>query len=211
MNDNQAGVISMIFKYCDDRNLPILDLKAVIKYIQEEGKEDFQRDYEFMHSTSAGTITRAIIGLEQQNAEDIFGEPSFEIEDLMQHKSSGEGVVNVLRLTDMQTKPVLFITFTLCLLAEIFEKCPNWPALLQLVVKPGIVQLFENSLCPLKIFWVSGIDFMVPVVTQPDGFYLAAEIVAVFLCGNCRVCSGLNGVLFSRKSECVVSHRVEHI
>ena len=128
LNDNQAGVLSMIFKYCDDRNLPILDLKdlkAVIKYIQEEGKEDFQRDYGFMHSTSAGTITRAIIALEQQNAEDIFGEPSFEVEDLMQHKSSGEGVVNVLRLTDMQTKPALFSTFMLCLLAEIFEKMPE--------------------------------------------------------------------------------------
>ena len=128
LNDNQSGVLSMIFKYCDDRKLPLLDLKdlkAVIKYIQEDGKEDFQRDYGFMHSTSAGTITRAIIALEQQNAEDIFGEPSFEIEDLMQHNSKGEGVVNVLRLTDMQTKPALFSTFMLCLLAEIFEKMPE--------------------------------------------------------------------------------------
>lgn len=128
LNENQTGVLSMIFKYCDDRNLPLLDfkdLKSVIKYIQEEGKEDFKKEYGLMQSASAGAIMRSIIALEQQNADDIFGEPSFEVTDLMQKNSSGEGVINILRLTDMQTKPSLFSTFMLCLLAEIFEKLPE--------------------------------------------------------------------------------------
>src|SRR5690606_23744922 len=73
----------------------------------------------------AGAITRSIITLEQQNADEIFGEPSFEVYDLIQKNSEGKGIINVLRLTDMQTKPALFSTFMLCLLAEIFEKLPE--------------------------------------------------------------------------------------
>ena len=125
LNENQSGVLSMIFKYCDDRNLPLLDfkdLKSVIKYVQDEGKEDFKKEYGYIQSSSAGSIMRSIIALEQQNADDIFGEPSFDVFDLMQKTSTGEGVISVLRLTDMQTKPALFSTFMLCLLAEIFEK-----------------------------------------------------------------------------------------
>ncbi len=128
LNENQAGVLSMIFKFCDDRNLPLLDfkdLKSVLKYIQNEGKDDFLKDYGFVHSSSAGAIMRSIVGMEQQNADDIFGEPSFDIIDLTHKTPSGEGVVNVLRLTDMQSKPALFSTFMLCLLSEIFQKMPE--------------------------------------------------------------------------------------
>ena len=144
LNDNQSGVLAMIFKYCDDRNLPLLDfkdLKSVIKYIQDEGKEEFLKDYGYIQSSSAGSIMRSIIALEQQNASDIFGEPSFDIFDLMEHNKSGEGVINVLRLTDMQTKPALFSTFMLCLLAEIFEKMPELgdPA------KPELVMFIDEA------------------------------------------------------------------
>jgi len=128
LNDNQSGVLSMIFKYCDDRNLPLLDfkdLKSVIKYTQDEGKEDFKEEYGYIQSSSAGSIMRSIIALEQQNADDIFGEPSFDIFDLMQKNGKGEGIISVLLLTDMQTKPALFSTFMLCLLAEVFEKMPE--------------------------------------------------------------------------------------
>lgn len=128
LNENQSGVLSMIFKFCDDRSLPLLDfkdLKSVIGYIQNEGKEEFLKEYGFVHSNSAGTIMRSIITLEQQNADNIFGEPSFDIFDLMRKTPSGEGMINVLRLTDMQSKPALFSTFMLCLLAEIFQNMPE--------------------------------------------------------------------------------------
>lgn len=128
LNDNQSGVLSMIFKYCDDRNLPLLDfkdLKSVINHVQNDGKVEFAKDYGRVQSSSAGVIMRSIVELEQQNADDIFGEPSFDISDLMHKTPAGEGVIGILRLTDMQTKPALFSTFMLCLLAEIFEKMPE--------------------------------------------------------------------------------------
>lgn len=128
LNDNQASILSMIFKFCDDRKLPLLDfkdLKAVISYIQNEGKDEFSKEYGLVQSNSAGVILRNIISLEQQNADAIFGEPSFDVNDLMLLNPEGKGIVHVLRLTDMQTKPALFSTFMLCLLAEIFEKMPE--------------------------------------------------------------------------------------
>ncbi|MGD9329649.1 MAG: DUF853 family protein [Cyclobacteriaceae bacterium] len=128
INDNQSGVLTMIFKFCDDRNLPLLDLKdlkSVIKYVQNEGKEEFLKEYGYIHSNSAGAIMRSIVRLEQQNADEIFGEPSFEVFDLMRNNKSGEGIINIIRLTDMQDKPGLFSTFILCLIAELFQKMPE--------------------------------------------------------------------------------------
>jgi hypothetical protein len=128
LNDNQSDIMSLIFKFCDDRNLPLLDLKdlkAVLNYILNDGKEDFLKEYGFVQVTSAGSILRSIVTLEQQDAEKLFGEPSFDIFDLMRNTRSGEGIVSVLRLTDMQGKPGLFSTFMLCLLAEIFQKMPE--------------------------------------------------------------------------------------
>lgn len=128
LNENQAGVLSLIFKFCDDRHLPLLDLKdlqAVLKYMQEEGREDFTKEYGHFQSATAGTIMRQIVQLEQQGAEEFFGEPSFEVSDLLRTDDEGRGFINVIRLTDMQTKPALFSTFMLCLLAEIYEKFPE--------------------------------------------------------------------------------------
>lgn len=128
LNESQEGVISMIFKYCDDRKLPLLDLKdlkSVLNFAQNEGKEEFKNEYGFLSGSSAGTILRNIISLEQQGAASIFGEPSFDVFDLMQKNDDGQGVINILRLTDMQSKPDLFSTFMLCLLAEIFQNMPE--------------------------------------------------------------------------------------
>jgi DNA helicase HerA-like ATPase len=128
LNESQEGVISMIFKYCDDRKLPLLDLKdlkSVLNFAQNEGKEEFKNEYGFLSTSSAGTILRNIISLEQQGAASIFGEPSFDIYDLIKRNREGQGMINILRLTDMQSKPDLFSTFMLCLLAEIFQTLPE--------------------------------------------------------------------------------------
>jgi len=128
LNDNQAGVLSLIFKFCDDKHLPLLDLKdlqSVLKYMQEEGKDDFLKEYGHFQVATVGTIMRQIVQLEQQGADDFFGEPSFEVSDLLRTDSNGKGYINVIRLSDMQTKPALFSTFMLCLLAEIYEKFPE--------------------------------------------------------------------------------------
>jgi DNA helicase HerA-like ATPase len=128
LNESQEGVLSMVFKYCDDRNLPLLDLedlKCVLNYAQNDGREEFKEKYGFLSGSSAGTILRNIISLEQQGGEGIFGEPSFDVFDLMKSNSEGQGIINILRLTDMQSKPDLFSSFMLSLLAEIFEKMPE--------------------------------------------------------------------------------------
>lgn len=128
LNDTQAGVVSIIFKYCDDNNMPLLDLKdfkKVINYITEEGKEEITAEYGRISTSTTGIILRKIIELEQQGAELFFGEMSFDINDLMRIDENGKGYVNILRLTDIQDKPKLFSTFMLSLLAEIYQQMPE--------------------------------------------------------------------------------------
>lgn len=128
LNDTQAGVVSVIFKYCDDKKMPLLDLKDVkklINYITEEGKAEIAADYGKISTSSTGIILRKIIELEQQGGDIFFGEKSFEIDDLMRLDENGKGYVNILRLTDIQDKPKLFSTFMLSLLAEIYQQMPE--------------------------------------------------------------------------------------
>jgi DNA helicase HerA-like ATPase len=128
LNDTQAGVVAVIFKYCDDNKMPLLDLKdikKVINYITEEGKEEIQELYGKISTATTGTILRKIIELEQQGADLFFGEMSFDINDLMRIDEKGRGYVNILRLTDIQDKPKLFSTFMLSLLAEIYQQMPE--------------------------------------------------------------------------------------
>jgi uncharacterized protein len=128
LNDTQAGVISVIFKYCDDKKMPLLDLKdikKVMNYITEEGKDEISEEYGKISTSTTGTILRKIIELEQQGAATFFGEKSFEIDDLMRIDENGNGYINIVRLTDIQDKPKLFSTFMLNLLAEIYNQMPE--------------------------------------------------------------------------------------
>ncbi|KUJ60430.1 ATPase [Flavobacteriaceae bacterium CRH] len=128
LNDTQAGVVAVIFKYCDDNQMPLLDLKdikKVINYITEEGKDEITQSYGKISTATTGTILRKIIELEQQGGDIFFGELSFEIDDLMRIDENGKGYVNIIRLTDIQDKPKLFSTFMLSLLAEIYQKMPE--------------------------------------------------------------------------------------
>ncbi len=128
LNDTQAGVVSVIFKYCDDNQMPLLDLKdikKVINYITEEGKEEITNAYGKISTATTGTILRKIIELEQQGADLFFGEKSFEIDDLMRIDETGKGYINIIRLNDIQDKPKLFSTLMLSLLAEIYQQMPE--------------------------------------------------------------------------------------
>ena len=128
LNDTQAGVVSVIFKYCDDNQMPLLDLKdikKIINYITEEGKEEIANAYGKISTATTGTILRKIIELEQQGADLFFGEKSFEIDDLMRIDETGKGYINIIRLNDIQDKPKLFSTFMLSLLAEIYQQMPE--------------------------------------------------------------------------------------
>ena len=128
LNETQSGMVALIFKYCDDNQLPLLDLKdvkRVLQYLGDEGKEELTKTYGTLSSASVGTIMRKIVELEQQGAEVFFGEPSFDVEDLCRTNPKGEGIISVLRVTDIQDKPKLFSTVMLQLLAEIYATFPE--------------------------------------------------------------------------------------
>ena len=128
LSETQSGIVAVVFKYCDDNKLPLLDLKdfkKVLQYATEEGKKEFTKDYGRISTSSTGTILRKIIELEQQGADLFFGEKSFEVEDLTRVDNKGRGYINILRLTDIQDRPKLFSTFMLSLLAEIYDTFPE--------------------------------------------------------------------------------------
>lgn len=128
LNDTQGGVLSILFAYCDDNDLPLLDLKDLrksLQYIIGEGKEEIKKEYGQVSSASVNTIIRKIIELEQQGGERFFGERSFDVQDLLFTNSRGLGQISILRLTDIQSKPKLFSTFMLSLLAELYETLPE--------------------------------------------------------------------------------------
>ncbi len=128
LNDTQSGVVSLVFKYADDKGLALLDLKdfkKVLQYCTNEGKEEIKKEYGAISTASASTILRKIIEIEEQGAELFFGELSFDTEDLLRISDEGKGYIHIVRLTDIQDKPKLFSTFMLCLLAEIYQNFPE--------------------------------------------------------------------------------------
>lgn len=124
----QSGIISILFKYSDDKKLPLLDLKdfkKILQYATKEGKAEIEEEYGRISPASSGSILRKIVELEQQGADIFFGEKSFDTDDLTRTTSDGRGVINVIRLTDIQDRPKLFSTFMLSLLAEIYSTFPE--------------------------------------------------------------------------------------
>ena len=128
LNEVQSGIVSMLFKYCDDQKLPLVDLqdfKKILQYSINEGKETIKAEYGAISSTSVNTIIRNIIGLEQQGADLFFGETSFDVDDLLRQDKNGNGYISIIRLVDIQNRPKLFSTFMLSLLAEIYASFPE--------------------------------------------------------------------------------------
>lgn len=128
LTETQEGIVAVVFKYCDDNKLPLLDLKdfkKVLQYATGTGKAEFAKQYGRISTSSTGTILRKIIELEQQGADLFFGEKSFDVDDLTRIDENGRGYINILRLTDIQDRPKLFSTFMLSLLAEIYDSFPE--------------------------------------------------------------------------------------
>ena len=128
VTETQAGIISVIFKYCDDHQLPLLDIKdfkKMLQYATGEGKKEFEESYGRISTASTGAILRKLIEIEQQGGDLFFGETSFDTQDLLRIDENGRGYINIIRLTDIQDKPKLFSTFMLSLLAEIYSTFPE--------------------------------------------------------------------------------------
>ncbi|MEO8771936.1 MAG: helicase HerA-like domain-containing protein [Ferruginibacter sp.] len=144
LNDTQGGVVALIFKYCDDNKYPLLDLKdfvKVLQYIGDEGKAEIEKLYGKISTTSTGTILRKVIELQQQGADIFFGEKSFEVDDLMRISNDGKGMINILRVADLQDKPKLFSSFMLQMLAELYATCPEEGDL----DKPKLVMFIDEA------------------------------------------------------------------
>lgn len=144
LNETQSSLVSLLFKYCDDHALPLLDLKDLtraLQFISNEGKTEVEREYGKISTASTGTILRKIIELQQQGADAFFGELSFEVNDLMRCSPDGRGMVNILRVTDMQDRPKLFSTFILQMLAELYATLPEVGDL----DKPKLVMFIDEA------------------------------------------------------------------
>ncbi|GAA3616079.1 DUF853 family protein [Flavivirga amylovorans] len=128
LSETQSGVVAVIFQYCDDNKLPILDIKdfkKILQYATQEGKKEFTEAYGRISTASTGAILRKVVELEQQGADLFFGETSFDTQDLLRIDENGRGYINIIRLTDIQDRPKLFSTFMLSLLAEIYSTFPE--------------------------------------------------------------------------------------
>jgi DNA helicase HerA-like ATPase len=128
LNDTQTGVLNILFKYSDDKKLGIVDfddLKKVLNYLTEgAGAKEIKGDYGKISSASAATILRKIVSLEQQGVNQIFGETSFDVNDLFD-RVDGRGVISILNVADIQNQPAIFSTFMLALLAELYQRLPE--------------------------------------------------------------------------------------
>ena len=129
INETQAGVVTILFEYAKDNNMPLIDLedfKALLQYVQsKEGNIEIESQYGSVATASIGSIMRKIVELESQGAKDFFGEPAFKIDDLLQSNSKGQGIISIVRLMDMQDRPQLFSTFMLKLLTDIYRQLPE--------------------------------------------------------------------------------------
>jgi DNA helicase HerA-like ATPase len=126
LNETQDGVLNIVFRIADERGLMILDLKdlrSMLDYVSKYAK-DYTTKYGNISAASVGAIQRALLQLEAQGADKFFGEPSFDIYDLMQTEG-GKGVMNVLAADKLMMQPKLYSTFLLWLLSELYSTLPE--------------------------------------------------------------------------------------
>ena len=126
LNETQDGVLNIVFRVADDRGLLILDLKdlrSMLDYVAKNAKE-YSAQYGNISTTSVGAIQRALLQLEAQGADKFFGEPSFDIYDLLQTEG-GKGVMSVLAADKLMLQPKLYSTFLLWLISELYSTLPE--------------------------------------------------------------------------------------
>jgi len=128
LNETQTSILALVFKYCDDNDLPLLDLKdlaATLKYLSSDDGKAILADYGGMSPASVGVLLRSIVVLEQEGADVFFGEPEFDVHDLLRLDPNGAGILSVLELSDVMDQPRLFSTFMLWMLAQLYEGLPE--------------------------------------------------------------------------------------
>src|SRR5690606_25793988 len=144
LNEVQTGVMMILFKYADDKGMPVVDLndlKKLLTYLADgPGAAEIKQEYGKISTATSGTILRKIVAVEQEGLAHIFGEREFDIQDLF-NKVDGRGVITLLNISDVQDQPLLFSTFLLSLLAQLFKKLPEVGDL----DKPKLVFFFDEA------------------------------------------------------------------
>ena len=128
LNDTQESSLQLVFHFADKKNLELIDLKdlrAVIQFLTSDEGKDELKDLGGLSKATAGVILRELITLEAQGMEKFFGEPEFDTAELLRTAPDGRGVISCLELPTLQTKPMLFSTFLMWLLADLFEELPE--------------------------------------------------------------------------------------
>jgi uncharacterized protein len=126
LNETQESSLGLIFYFADKHGMPLLDLKdliAVIQYLTDT--PDVLKGVGGLSSATAGVILRALINFRSQGADAFFGEPEFDVRDLLRQAPDGRGIVSILELPAVQDRPRLFSTFLMWLLADLFEALPE--------------------------------------------------------------------------------------
>ena len=144
LNDTQTSVLTMVFKYCDDSRLPLLDLpdlRAVLQYLTSDEGKPALAQYGGMSGATVGVLLRKMVELESQGAGQFFGEPEFDVKEMMRLTKDGRGVVTCLELSDVQDKPLLWSTFMMWMLAELYHNLPEAGDL----PKPKLAFFFDEA------------------------------------------------------------------
>ncbi|MEO5966166.1 MAG: helicase HerA-like domain-containing protein, partial [Candidatus Limnocylindrales bacterium] len=144
LNDTQISIMSLVFRYCDDQHLPLLDLadlRTTLKYLGSDDGTAVLEDLGGISPASLGVILRSIVTLEQEGAGDFFGEPEFDVDDLLRTTADGKGIVTLLEVADVMDRPRLYSTFVLWMLAQLYEQLPEVGDL----PKPKLAFFFDEA------------------------------------------------------------------
>jgi DNA helicase HerA-like ATPase len=144
LNDTQTSILSLVFRYCDDQHLPLLDLadlRTTLKFLASDDGRAVLEDLGGISSASLGVILRSIVTIEQEGADIFFGEPEFDVNDLLRTTLDGRGMVTLLEVADVMDKPRLYSTFVLWMLAQLYETLPEVGDL----PKPKLAFFFDEA------------------------------------------------------------------
>jgi len=142
LNETQTGILNMAFRISDDEGLALLDLKDVQSLLNHMGGHaaEYTSKYGNISKQSIGAIQRKLLELDSQGAGHFFGEPALKLEDFLQHEN-GKGVINILHAVELYRQPLLYSTFLLWLLNELFEILPEVGD----TDKPKLVFFFDEA------------------------------------------------------------------
>jgi DNA helicase HerA-like ATPase len=144
LNETQTSILSLVFRYCDDQHLPLLDLadlRTTLKFLASDDGKAVLEDLGGISPASLGVILRSIVTIEEEGADVFFGEPEFDVHDLLRTTSDGRGVVTLLEVADVMDKPRLYSTFVLWMLAQLYEGLPEVGD----IPKPKLAFFFDEA------------------------------------------------------------------